>query len=221
MLSVSDTGTGMDAATQAHVFEPFFTTKPMGKGTGLGLSTVYGIVKQSGGNIWLYSERGRGTTFKIYLPQGQHTVEALPKPTEATHRPTLGPVSILLVEDDPSVRLAVHRVLTRFGCIVHDAENGRLAVETLEQMGGAVDLVLTDLVMPEMGGLEFSKVVKERWPRTRILFMSGYTGETIQRQALLEAGASYIEKPFTSEALMAKVREALDRGQAAGGIVAA
>jgi two-component system cell cycle sensor histidine kinase/response regulator CckA len=130
-------------------------------------------------------------------------------------------VSILLVEDDPSVRLAVHRVLTRFGCTVHDAENGRQATEALEQLGGTVDLVLTDLVMPEMGGVEFANVLKERWPRTRILFMSGYTAEAIQRQSLLDAGTWFIEKPFTSEALIAKVREVLEPGQASGGVVAA
>ncbi len=216
MLAVSDNGIGMDAGTQAHVFEPFFTTKPVGKGTGLGLSTVYGIVKQSRGDIFLYSERGRGTTFKIYFPRSQHVVEPVVPAAAAPSDASLPPLIILLVEDDSAVRHVVHRVLTRHGSTVHDAENGRQAFEMLEHLGGGVDLILSDLVMPEMGGLEFSRRVKERWPKTRVLFMSGYTAETAQREALLDSGASFIEKPFTSDGLLVKIREAMDPGSAAG-----
>ncbi len=216
MLAVSDNGIGMDAGTQAHVFEPFFTTKPVGKGTGLGLSTVYGIVKQSRGDIFLYSERGRGTTFKIHFPRSQHMVEPVVAPAVATAVATLPPLIILLVEDDPAVRHVVHRVLTRHGSTVHEAENGRQAFDVLERLGGGVDLILSDLVMPEMGGLEFSRRVKERWPKTRVLFMSGYTAENAQRESLLDSGASFIEKPFTSESLLMKIREAMDPGSAAG-----
>jgi two-component system cell cycle sensor histidine kinase/response regulator CckA len=202
----------MDPATQAHAFEPFFTTKPVGKGTGLGLSTTQSIVKQSGGSIWMYSEPGRGTSIKVYLPRSTNAPAAAEPRASAVGKANLAPASVLVVEDDPSVRLAVHRVLEGRGCTVHDADNGREALETLERLGGWVDLVVTDLVMPEMGGIEFSREVRERSPETRLIFMSGYAADTAQQQELRERGALFLEKPFTADNLLATVQQALGSG---------
>ena len=220
VLTLSDTGAGMDAATQARAFEPFFTTKPVGKGTGLGLSTVYGIVRQFKGSIALHSEAGRGTTFRVVFPRSEEAArveteeEAVPGPSR------LAPVSVLLVEDDAPVRYAVHRALQRSGCTVHEAPNGRDALDLLKRVGGWVDLVITDLVMPEMGGLEFAREVRGKSPTTRILFISGYSADARLRRTLAESGAAYLEKPFTADGLVAKVREVLGNGGSAGGVAA-
>jgi two-component system cell cycle sensor histidine kinase/response regulator CckA len=209
LLTVSDTGRGMDKATQAHIFEPFFTTKPVGQGTGLGLSTVYGIVKQSGGYVWVYSEIDRGTTFKIYLP----AVSGTPKSTDAERDANASlpgtPERILLVEDEPNVRRIARRILERNGYIVLEASNGAEALRVLERRQEPIALVLTDLVMPEMGGKELASRLRNVSPTSRVLFMSGYTEDAVLRQSVMEPGAMFLDKPFTFDTLIRKVREAL------------
>ena len=214
MLSVSDTGSGMSPQVQARIFEPFFTTKERGKGTGLGLSTVYGIVKQSGGNIRVYSEPGRGTTFRIYLPR----VDAVPADAAASdRRPPAhrGSEVILLVEDDAAVRTVVARILRAAGYAVLEANNGAQALHICENPDLGVDLIITDIVMPEMGGREFARALGDLCPGSRMLFMSGYMEFGVNHGALLAPGAAFIEKPFTMEALARKVREVLDGPRAA------
>jgi CheY-like chemotaxis protein len=218
MLAVSDTGTGMDAATQARVFEPFFTTKPKGKGTGLGLATAYGIVKQSGGYVWVYSEPGQGTTFKIYLPRFEAPVErASPDPViTASLR---GSETVLLVEDQEEVRSLVRKMLEARGYRVLVATSGLDALrlgrelETLrltEQYGQTIDLLVTDVVMPGMSGREVALLLSPGFPKMQVLYMSGYTDESIVHRGMLEPGIAFLQKPFTAEALARKVREVLD-----------
>jgi PAS domain S-box-containing protein len=208
MIAVNDTGDGMDAATQARIFEPFFTTKEKEKGTGLGLSTVYGIVKQSGGYIWVYSELGKGTTFKVYLPRVED-VAAVRQP-----RPVLesrvGTETLLLVEDDQPVRKLSRKILERAGYNVLEAESGRKALELTRHSNGGIPLVVTDLVMPDMSGTELAAELAGRHPEIRVLFMSGYTDDAVVRHGLLAAGRAFIQKPFTPDALTRKVREILD-----------
>ncbi len=209
MLAVSDTGTGIDEETQARIFEPFFTTKEVGKGTGLGLSTVYGIVKQSGGNIWVYSEPGAGTVFKVYLPR----VEA----TEHTEKPITdttifhGSETILLVEDEDVVRGLTRRILSEAGYNVLDARSGEEAIQLGRDYQGPIDLLLTDVVMPEISGREVAERLQELRPEARVLFMSGYTDEAIVRHGVLDANVEFIQKPFTWVRLGKKVRDILDR----------
>jgi PAS domain S-box-containing protein len=209
LLSVSDTGRGMDKATQAHIFEPFFTTKPVGQGTGLGLSTVYGIVKQSGGYVWVYSEIDRGTTFKVYLP----AVSGAPNAAETEREPAAqlagGPERILLVEDEPNVRRIAKRILERNGYTVLEASNGVDALRLMEHRQEPIALVLTDLVMPEMGGRELASRLRIVSPTSRVLFMSGYTEDAVLRQSVMEPGSVFLDKPFTFDTLIRKVREAL------------
>jgi two-component system, cell cycle sensor histidine kinase and response regulator CckA len=207
MLSLSDTGVGMDAETQARIVEPFFTTKEAGKGTGLGLSTVYGIVKQSGGYIWVYSEPGRGTTFKIYLPRHDGAGDAS-APAARPAAPTRS-ATILLVEDEPAVRAVARRILEKQGYAVIEAPNGREALLVAGSYAGRIDLVLTDMVMPEMSGRDFVRQFAGERPGVRALFMSGYTEEAVYRQSVLEPGAFFLEKPFTVDGLLGKVREVL------------
>jgi two-component system cell cycle sensor histidine kinase/response regulator CckA len=209
LLTVSDTGRGMDKTTQAHIFEPFFTTKPVGQGTGLGLSTVYGIVKQSGGYIWVYSEIDRGTTFKIYLPAVSVAAGTAEADREASAQLTGGPERILLVEDEPNVRRIARRILERNGYTVLEASNGSEALKVLERRQEPIALVLTDLVMPEMGGRELASKLRIVSPTSRVLFMSGYTEDAVLRQSVMEPGAIFLDKPFTFETLIRKVREAL------------
>jgi two-component system cell cycle sensor histidine kinase/response regulator CckA len=209
MLAVSDNGTGMNAATQAHVFEPFFTTKPKGQGTGLGLATVYGIVKQSGGYIWLYSEPGRGTTFKVYLPRVDAPVEsARPEPVIAGS--LRGSETILLVEDQEEVRNLVRRLLEARGYQVLVAACGHDALRLAEQQVGVLDLLVTDVVMPGMSGREVALLLGPAHPTMRVLYLSGYTDESIVRHGMLEPGIAFLQKPFTAEALARKVREVFD-----------
>jgi CheY-like chemotaxis protein len=213
MLAVSDTGVGMDHETQAHIFEPFFTTKEKGKGTGLGLATVYGIVKQSGGYIWLYSEPGQGATFKIYLPRVEEkptVVERVPIP-DITLR---GSETILLVEDEATLRSMVRRILESSGYQVLDARNGNEALLVCAKHSGPVHLLLTDVVMPGMGGPELAENLTASHPGMKVLFMSGYADDAIVHQGVLGPGMSYLQKPFTPEGIARKVREVLDTAPA-------
>jgi len=213
MLAVTDTGCGMSEATQTRIFEPFFTTKPAGRGTGLGLSTVYGIVKQSAGNIWLYSEPDKGTTFKIYLP----ALDALPEeigktaPIEAARQ---GSGTVLLVEDDEQLRRLTHRALATQGYVVLEADRGRLALDIARRHNGPIDLLLTDLVMPDINGRKLADALRAARPGLRVLFMSGYPDSAIVNHGMLEAGVAYLAKPFTTDAVARKVREVLNAGAA-------
>jgi PAS domain S-box-containing protein len=214
LLAISDTGCGMDAATMASVFEPFFTTKPKGKGTGLGLSTVYGIVKQSGGSIWVYSEAGRGTTFKVYLPRSPAAAAARdPNPESVLLRARPGE-SILVVEDDQQVRRAAVRCLERLGYAVTAADGPKEAARLVEA-GRTFTVLLTDVVMPGGNGQEVARGLATRCPGIRAVFMSGYTDDAIAQHGVLSPGALFLEKPFTPESLGRKIREALDRREAA------
>ncbi len=210
MLAVSDTGFGMDEETRDHLFEPFFSTKGE-HGTGLGLATVYGIVKQHGGNIWVYSEADKGTTFKIYLPASQESqVDEMPAPSSIS-ADLRGSETILLVEDNEQVRHLARGILKRSGYNILVAENGVKAMSILASNDTPIQLLLTDVIMPEMNGKElFERVIKER-PGTKVLYMSGYTDDVIARSGVLEKGIAFLQKPFTVLALTAKVREVLDR----------
>jgi PAS domain S-box-containing protein len=207
MLAVSDTGAGMDRETQARIFEPFFTTKELGKGTGLGLSTVFGIVKQSGGHIWVYSEPGRGTTFKIYLPvTDQPLMGDEPRPLPAS---VAGSETILLVEDDEQVRKVVSSVLSRNGYRVLQASAGSDAMTIVDEYTEPIHLLLTDLVLPKMSGAELAARLQTRRAGLRVLCMSGYTDESAYESGLLESGAAFLQKPLTPDSLLRKVREVL------------
>jgi PAS domain S-box-containing protein len=208
MLAVSDSGMGMDQQTLSHMFEPFFTTKEQGRGTGLGLSMVYGIVKQSEGHIWVYSEPGRGTTFKIYLPLVAEGAEALPL-AETLSVATDGVGTILLVEDNHPVRELASSVLATSGYTVLPAESTQLALSICQEHPGAIDLLLTDIVMPGFSGRELAKRISARRPNIKILYMSGYTTSAIVHQGVLDPGTFFLQKPFTPSSLKNKVREAL------------
>ena len=209
MLAVTDNGCGMDKETQSHLFEPFFTTKAKGEGTGLGLSTVYGIVKQSGGNIWAYSESGLGTTFKIYLPRAEEAVK--------TYKPKLAPTvspggseTILLVEDEEAVRAIVSKILQNKGYTVLEARQGHEALQICKDHHGPIHLMVTDVVMPHMSGSELAERLTTLRPELRVLFMSGYPDNAIVHHGVLGAGTSFLQKPFTLSALECKVRDLLD-----------
>lgn len=209
LLAVTDTGTGMDEETQRRVFEPFFTTKALDKGTGLGLSTVYGIVKQSGGSIWVYSEPGKGTSVKVYLPRVTERAEGL-KPALPTENPARGSETILLVEDAKMVRDLAIDILESSGYKVLEAANGRDALKVSGESNGPIHFLLTDVVMPGMSGRELANRLVALHPEMRVLYMSGYTEDTIVHHGVLEEGINFIEKPFTPEGLAHKVREVLD-----------
>jgi len=213
-LAVSDTGCGMDAATQSRIFEPFFTTKEQGKGTGLGLSTVYGIVKQSGGYIWVYSEHGQGTTFKIYLPRVLAPADSVPPVTHWSSLPQ-GKETVLLVEDEPEVRWLVRDMLQHLGYTVLEARHGIEAQVLSIQHAGPIHLLITDVVMPQMSGREIAEQLTSEHPETKVLYMSGYTDDAVVRHGVLAAEIAFLQKPFTPEALARKVREVLD-GQTSG-----
>ena len=210
MLAVSDSGAGMDAQTRAHLFEPFFTTKELGKGTGLGLATVYGIVRQSGGHIGVYSEPGRGATFKIYLPRVDEPPES-EAPAADLQGVKGGRETVLLAEDDAPVREIVASALGQKGYRVLRAMDGQSAVEIARAQGAEIRLLITDIVMPGMTGRELAGIVARECPGIRVLFMSGYTDDAVVRHGVLDQGTPYLQKPFTPGALARKVREVLDR----------
>ena len=211
MLAISDTGCGMGAEVQARIFEPFFTTKSIGQGTGLGLSTVYGIVKQSGGFIWVYSEPGEGSVFKVYLPEvrAAQPAEAIPAPLPEV--PGGGTETILVIEDEDVVRSLAMRGLRDYGYIVVEAENGSQALRYIQQHPGEIDLVISDVVMPEMGGRELGQNLVLFDPDLPILYMSGYTGDDVVQRGLLDPGAPFQQKPFTPATLASKIRTMLDQ----------
>jgi len=209
MLAVSDTGTGMGPEVKSRVFEPFFTTKEQGKGTGLGLSTVYGIVKQSGGYIWVYSEPGKGTTFKIYLPASTEAAEAAKK-TEERLRVTGGPETVLVVEDNDSVRSFVRGVLESRGYTLLEAGGGEEALKLIENHPDPIHLLLTDVVMPRMSGPELAAHLAPLHPEAKVLYMSGYTDNAIVQHGALDAGTHFLQKPFVPETLARRIREVLD-----------
>jgi len=207
MLSVSDNGSGMTPEVRRHVFEPFFTTKEVGQGTGLGLATVYGIVRQSGGHIWLYSEPGIGTTFKIFFPRVDD-----PKDRTSSELPRKigrGDETILIVEDDPSLRVLAQEVLSSAGYHILTAEDGDAALRASEQHKGPVHLLLTDVVMPGMGGKEIASRLTVPRPEMKVLFMSGYTGNALAQQGTLDETVGFIQKPWTPEGLCEKIRAVL------------
>jgi CheY-like chemotaxis protein len=207
MLSVSDSGSGMTDETKAHLFEPFFTTKAAGKGTGLGLATCYGIVRQAGGHIGVYSEPGVGTTMKVYFPRvaGTGTVEV-----PAQEPFALGNETLLLVEDDKAVRAITRRMLDAQGYKVLEAEDGPSALEILKRHGGRLDLLLTDVVLPGMGGREVAERARAILPDIKVLFTSGYTDDIILQHKLLEHDVALLQKPFTPRMLAQKIRSVLD-----------
>jgi len=209
MLAVTDTGCGISPEVRSRIFEPFFTTKDVGKGTGLGLATVYGMVKQGGGWIWVYSEPGRGTTFKIYLPR---TDEPLSSITRVVGGDLHGSETILVVEDQIEVRTLAVSGLTTFGYEVHAAATGKEALTFCREFAGDLDLVVTDVVMPDMNGQEVARQVALLRPESRIVFMSGYTDDVIAHRGVLDAGVEYLQKPFTPESLARKIREILAKG---------
>jgi PAS domain S-box-containing protein len=207
LLSVSDTGMGMDKETQARIFEPFFTTKELGKGTGLGLSTVYGIVKQSGGYVFVHSEEGRGSTFQIYLPRVAEAAEHHAAP--ALRAAAGGSETVLLVEDEASVRELVRDTLAGKGYRVIEAENGDAGLIVAANHDGSIDLVITDVVMPGMGGREMVKRVTQTRPAIKVLYLSGYTEDTVVSEEITQSGTAFLQKPFTLQHLTRKVREVL------------
>jgi signal transduction histidine kinase len=211
MLAVSDTGIGMSEETQAHMFEPFFTTKEKGKGTGLGLATVYGIIKQSGGFIWVYSEVGHGTTFKLYLPRVEELAERAAAPAQARARPARGTETILVVEDEAPVRNVARQVLERHGYTVLEAASAEAALDLATRYSGTIHLLLTDVVMPGLNGRELASRLADLRNDARVIFMSGYTDDAVTRHGVLEPGAAYVQKPFTPDAIARKVREVLDQ----------
>ncbi len=210
MLAVTDTGIGMDEETRRRVFEPFFTTKPVGQGTGLGLATVYGIVKQSGGFIWVYSEYGQGTTIKVYLPRIHESAERPSEGPTAQQSGRGGSETVLLVEDEQSVRKLAGTTLRMAGYNVVEAANGLEALELCEIHEGPIHLMVTDVVMPVMNGRQLFERVTEKRSDIRTLFISGYTGTSVFHNGVLERDTAFLEKPFTPAALVVKVREVLD-----------
>jgi two-component system, cell cycle sensor histidine kinase and response regulator CckA len=209
MLAVSDTGMGMSTTVQAHLFEPFFTTKAPGKGTGLGLATCYAIVRRFDGHIGVYSEPGKGTVMKVYLPAVHHVEAdaALSVNTDAK----VGRETILLVEDEAQVRAVAARMLRARGFVVLEAGDGEAALQLLQAHPGDVDLLLTDVVLPKMGGRVLAEHVVAMRPNIRVLFASGYTEDVILHHRLLKRGIALLHKPFSSDSLVGKVRETLDR----------
>jgi CheY-like chemotaxis protein len=209
MLAVSDNGCGMDDVTQERIFEPFFTTKEVGKGTGLGLSTVYGIVKQSGGHIWVYSEVGRGTTFKVYLPCVDKSTEEPELSTDET-KVLVGTETVLLVEDEEMVRDMAKEILQESGYQVLEAKHGHEALLVAEHHHGPIHLMLSDVVMPQMSGRELAEQLTPLRGEMKVLYMSGYTDDAIVHHGVLDEGMAFIGKPFTPGALARKVRETLN-----------
>ncbi len=209
MIGVSDTGAGMDAQTQARAFEPFFTTKGPTEGTGLGLSTVYSIIKQSGGHVWLYGEAGCGTTFKVYVPRIDQPLDE-PAPPETPEALPQGSETVLVVEDEQAVRILVRRVLESSGYHVLEAAHGAEALIICEEHKEPIDMLMTDVVMPEMSGKLLAERVSAQRPDMRVLYISGYTDNAILHRGVLKSGMNFLQKPFTPEAIVRKVRAVLD-----------
>jgi PAS domain S-box-containing protein len=208
MIAVSDTGHGMDAETRRHIFEPFFTTKEKGKGTGLGLATVYGMVKQTGGDIWVYSEPGQGTTFKLYFPRvAEPVTDGGPNDPQTARRS--GGETILVVEDEKAVRELTVRILQQLGYTILTACSGAEALEISRSHDGHIDLLLTDVVMPNMSGRQLADHLQGTRPDTKVLFLSGYTENTVVHHGVLDAGVDFLPKPFSRENLSKKLREVL------------
>ncbi len=210
LLTVSDTGSGMDAETKARVFEPFFTTKELGKGTGLGLAMAYGIVKQSGGDIRVYTELGRGTTFKIYLPRLENAVEAVAEPAPFNLRAMHGTETILVLEDENALRQLIRQVLSRAGHTVLDTGDPHEAIQLCERHPGEIALFITDMVLPKMSGPQVAERVLQMRPDVRIIYTSGYPGKASIPIRLRQNGTTFFEKPFTPDTLVRKVRAVLD-----------
>jgi two-component system cell cycle sensor histidine kinase/response regulator CckA len=209
MLAISDNGIGMDAATQARIFEPFFTTKEKGKGTGLGLSTVYGIVKQSNGFIWVYSEPKKGTAIKIYIPR-EDAQSARSGANRLPDSEFQGSETVLIVEDEASVRALAARILRNRGYIVFEASNGAEALEIARQHEGAIHLVVTDVVMPGLSGSSLVSRLKADRPGIRALYISGYTDNAIVHHGILDSNIAFLQKPFSIDGLARKVRDVLN-----------
>ena len=216
MLTVRDNGVGMAEDVRAHIFEPFFTTKEAGRGTGLGLATVYGIVKQSGGYIWVSSKPGQGATFTIHLPE---VAEEHAKPGNTTARETpaaiAGRETILLVEDEAPVRRLVYQILCEAGYTVRQAGHGREALEIASNSAEPIRLLITDVVMPHMNGRELADELARRFPQMKVLFISGYPGNAVEERGILEPGSHFLQKPFSSETLLRQVQEMLHASRAA------
>jgi len=209
LLAMSDTGTGMDEQTRARIFEPFFTTKERGKGTGLGLATVYGIVKQAGGFIWVYSEPGRGTSFKVYLPRVDAPVEPVAA-RPGTTEPRRGSETVLVVEDAASVRLVTRQVLERYGYAVLEAPDGETALRLAAKHHGPIRLLLTDIVMPGLSGQQLAGQLAHLRPEMKVLYVSGYGDRAVVQHGILASEVAYLQKPFTPETLARRVRDVLD-----------
>jgi signal transduction histidine kinase/CheY-like chemotaxis protein len=209
LLAVSDTGCGMSAETQTHIFEPFFTTKGVGEGTGLGLSMVYGIVKQNSGHIGVYSEPGRGTTFKMYLPRVDEPMEATDSPARSVALPR-GTETVLLVEDEPQVRTLIRDTLQRHGYAVLEARHGVEALVMAANHPDPIHLLVTDVVMPQVSGPQVAQRLAPARPDMKVLYMSGYAEHAVIHHGVLDPGAAFLHKPFSLDVLAAKVREALN-----------
>ena len=215
LLTVTDSGQGIAPEHMAHIFEPFYTTKEAGKGTGLGLATVYGIVKQNGGFVWVYSELGLGTTFKVYLPRVQPLSSEVPI-TKLAERSPRGSETLLLVEDETSVRLASSQFLTRSGYSVLEASNGEDALRVSRAHAGRIDLMITDVVMPKMGGPMLAEWLADERPNMKVLFVSGYAESTVLRRGKVDFATAFLQKPFSGKALAGKVREVLEVSETRG-----
>ena len=211
LLAVTDSGTGMDEELLSHIFEPFFTTKEEGKGTGLGLATVYGIVKQSGGHISVYSQPNHGTTFKIYFPSQKEEVQLNEAPVTPYLNTNGQGETILLVDDNQAIRKVVAEVLELKGYRVLQAVNGKEAFEISIQPGTHIDVLITDVIMPEMNGYELGSRLREAMPHLKILYMSGYTEQAIQNHKVLDAGSEFVSKPVPMQALLLKIRQILSK----------
>jgi CheY-like chemotaxis protein len=210
MLAVTDTGSGMTKEVQQRLFEPFYTTKGPGKGTGLGLATVHGIVKQSGGDVYVYSELGHGTTFKVYFPLLTNATDILTATAEHRAVTPRGSETVLLAEDDESLRALGARVLSGLGYNVLVARTGSEALRIVAEHNGLIHLIATDVVMPEMNGSQLVEKVLEARPEIRVLFMSGYTDDEVMRRGVIDGQTAFLQKPFTPDLLAHKVREVLD-----------
>ncbi len=210
MLAISDTGVGIDTETESHIFEPFFTTKEQGQGTGLGLATVYGIVRQSGGHIWVYSEPGQGAIFRIYLPQIKEPINKVERRHEVATKTRQDSITILLVEDEEMVREMTSRVLNQRGYNVLEAGNGQEALDLAKGHKAPIHLLLTDVVMPGgMSGSQLAKLILLLYPDIKVIYTSGYTDDSIVHHGVLEPGKAFLQKPFTPTVLLSKVREVL------------